>query len=529
MQIKEATQLFYFGLRGKRSYFSFGIHQVFETRFNYPGQLVGWAIRGPGDAHYAGKSLDLGNFYGRSIAYNKVSVNYARDVTSKLRLGARFNYLLGVASGESQAISGSLTISTDSVSIRTGNINMQTAGIDFFDQDNLSTRDYAEYFLKTKNKGMSLDFGATYDVTDNIMISAAVSDIGYISWKEYTRSYQVNPVNYTFRGFDLLDYINQNGNQSIDNEIDSLESLYNATETTGNTFKTSLIGKFYAGVNLKVLRINNFSALLYLDLFKNKISPAVSLGYNLQLGRLLNTTVGITYQNGNITNIGAGIALKLTHLQFYATSDRANSFVYPSRASRGDAHIGMNLVFGKTKKKETVDKKEEEKKEEVKPETVQEAIEEEVKPDSVIEVPKNNEPLPDTLGTQMQAGIQPKPVETPPSPPILKDDGAPAPVVKVPAQPKHEVVKKGTHPEELQIAHYVIVGVYRSRENAQRYSQMLLGEGHENNFGFVTARNVYYVYVHSSGDLEETRNMRDQYRTMPGFQFPDSWVLTVEE
>lgn len=522
MRLNESVQLFYLGLRGEMSYFSFGIHQVFETRFDYPGDILGWAIRGPGSRHYEGKPLDLGKFYGRSMAYNKVSVNYTRDITSTFRAGIRFSYLLGMAAGETTDVSGTLTMSTDSISINTGNLLVQTAGIDFFGQDGLTIRDYADYLLKTKNRGMSWDFGATYNIADNLMVSAAVNDIGYIKWKDYTRSYQIEPVYYTFKGFDLLELVNQSPGQGfLEAEADSLQSLYRTSETTGNAFRTSLTGKFYAGINYRLLNMNNFSALVYFDMFRKRVEPAISLGYNLQIRRLINATVGITYQNKQITNIGAGLALKLAALQIYATSDRANSFVYPSRASRADAHIGANLVFGKVKSKDKIQKKKK---------TEPEEVAKEVKQDSIPKVQDsiaNEQEIPEQ---EKQAEVQEQVEEMPPiheqvkpELPLVVEEPLKAP------EPRHEIVKKGQHPDELENGNYVVVGAFKSKLNAARYSNMLRDRGHKNSFGFVSEKKIYYVFVFTSGNLEETREIRDQYRNLTDFQFSDSWVLTVEE
>jgi hypothetical protein len=100
--------------------------------------------------------------------------------------------------------------------------------------------------------------------------------------------------------------------------------------------------------------------------------------------------------------------------------------------------------------------------------------------------------------------------------------------VKAP-EPRHEIVKKGAHADELENANYVIVGSFKSRSNAGRYSKMLRDRGHQNGFGFVSAKKVYYVFVFSSGNLEQAREVRNQYRDLTDFQFPDSWVLTVED
>jgi hypothetical protein len=538
MQYKESIQLFYFGLRGKRSYFSFAIHQVLEMRLNYPGDVVGWAIRGPGDPHYAGKPLDFGKFYGRGMAYNKVSINYAHTITSKLTVGARFNYLLGVAAGQSSKVSGSLTMNTDSVSINTGTLLAQTAGLDFFNRSNLGIIDYKSYLLGTKNKGMAWDFGATYNLTNNVTFSAAVNDLGFISWKDYTHSYEVNPIKYTFKGFDMLDYLNKSSGQKfLQGQVDSLQNLAKVTETKGGSFKTSLVGKFYGGVNFKVLGINNFSALLYVDLFQKRVSPALSLGYNLQIGRLLNTTLGITYQDGKINNIGAGIALKLLNFQIYSTSDRANSFLYPARASRGDVHTGINLVFGRAKKKskDNSDKEEEKKEPEAKKDSVsavKEPIIEPVKTDTATVQPdiQRVEEGSNVQLALIPAVVKDEPVVTQPqSEPVVnipQEEAAVQP--EVVSEPKHEIVRKGNHRDELSVSNYVIVGAFRMKVNAQQYSKMLKREGFENSFGFVTEKNIYYVFVYKSPALEETRKERDRFREMSNFQFPQSWVLTVE-
>jgi hypothetical protein len=104
-----------------------------------------------------------------------------------------------------------------------------------------------------------------------------------------------------------------------------------------------------------------------------------------------------------------------------------------------------------------------------------------------------------------------------------------APAVQPKEEPRHETVKKGTHADEFSAGHYVIAGAFRLKENAQRFSKLLKDAGYENQFGFVTEKNVYYVSVHQSASLDETRSRRDEFRKMSGFQFSDSWVLTVSE
>ncbi len=545
LRLDQSVQLFYLGVRGKKGYLSFAVHQVSDFRLSYPGDILGWAIRGPGSSHYKGRPLDFANFYGKSTAYGKISINYARDITSKLRIGFRYNYLIGIAAAETTDVNGKLLVSIDSVNITTGKMRVQTGGVEFFNQDNLDVNDYKNYFLKGKNKGMSIDVGGTYALTPRVTLSASLTDLGYISWKDYTKSYDVAPINYTFKGFDFLDYVNKTDkDEFIDAEVDSIQNLFKGSESSGNTFRTSLIGKFYAGINYKILKVNNFSALLYVDMFNKKINPALSLGYNIQLGRILNATVGATYQNKRFNNFGAGIALKLGYMQFYATSDRANSFVYPSRASRGDAHFGMNLAFGKVKKKDAALQAAKEAKDSIPATRIEEPaiIEQDtvVQQDNVdvtpIEIPVDTKavqlPLDTVQMDTLSAELIDQPLHELDS--VVHADSTVQetvsnPVIVPPTATLKEVtVTQGAHQDELSIAHYVIVGVFKSKENAGRYSEMLKKEGYDNSFGFVSAKNVFHVYVFKSDDLEETRLKRGQFRSMKDFQFSTAWILTVE-
>jgi cell division septation protein DedD len=522
LNVNNSIQLFYFGLRGKRSYFSLGIHQISETRFNYPGDVLGWAMVGPGNPRYAGRDLSVDHFKGRSLVYNQISVNYTRDITGRLRLGARFKYLMGIASGESTEATGSVRVSSDSITLRTGNVKANTAGVDFFNRKNLSTNDYVNYLLKSKNRGVALDLGAVYQLNNRITLSAAVNDIGYINWKDYTHSYTLNDVYYSFKGFNMLDYLNQqNGQQFLKKEADSLKNLYTFSEKKGDAFRTSLIGKFYAGVNYRILKINNISALFYVDLFKGKVDPAVSVAYNMQLGRTLNAVVSAAYRDGKFNNFGAGISIRLFHIQLYATSDRANSYLYPARAGSIDGHVGMNLVFGKPKKSER--EKKEEKRDsipQIKPDSV--VNKEAVQKDSVAAAPVETIPKQDSVQL-------PIPIEQAPS---VKDSVIVAPEkTEAIALPPHkdQTVKAGNHPDEFPPGHYVIVGAFRNKQNAAAHNALLRSAGYPSNYAFLSQKLLYYVYVFKSdSDLEAARVERNRVRSLLTYQFPDAWVLTVE-
>jgi hypothetical protein len=90
---------------------------------------------------------------------------------------------------------------------------------------------------------------------------------------------------------------------------------------------------------------------------------------------------------------------------------------------------------------------------------------------------------------------------------------------------RHEFVKRGTHKDEMDIADYVIAGVFKSRENARHFADGIDKMGFQADFGHLTEKGLWYVYIYESQNIEEARAERDRFRKMKMFR--DAWLLTV--
>lgn len=90
---------------------------------------------------------------------------------------------------------------------------------------------------------------------------------------------------------------------------------------------------------------------------------------------------------------------------------------------------------------------------------------------------------------------------------------------------RHEFVKRGNHMEELELGDYVIAGVFRSKVNAEHFSQGLNGHGFKTDHGHLTEKNLWYVYLAHTDNIEKAKAERDKYRKMKIFR--DAWLLTV--
>jgi hypothetical protein len=92
---------------------------------------------------------------------------------------------------------------------------------------------------------------------------------------------------------------------------------------------------------------------------------------------------------------------------------------------------------------------------------------------------------------------------------------------------RHEFYKKGSHQEELDYGDYVIVGVFKGRPNAEHFSNGLNKMAFTSDFGFLTEKAIWYVYIAQTNDINEAKAERDKYRKLRIFR--DAWLLTVHK
>lgn len=91
---------------------------------------------------------------------------------------------------------------------------------------------------------------------------------------------------------------------------------------------------------------------------------------------------------------------------------------------------------------------------------------------------------------------------------------------------RHEIVKRGSHEEELALGNYVVVGMFSYKENVYRYIRALEGFGFSGKFGHSSKNGQWYVYMDQTADINAAKQSRDRFRNLKIFK--DAWLLTVE-
>jgi type IX secretion system PorP/SprF family membrane protein len=81
----------------------------------------------------------------------------------------------------------------------------------------------------------------------------------------------------------------------------------------------------------------------------------------------------------------------------------------------------------------------------------------------------------------------------------------------------------------LKPGHYVVVGAFRSNQNALAYMNNLKKEGYPATVSFSPNKEYYYVHMGNLGTLDEAATLRDTYRKENKFTLKETWILSVDE
>jgi type IX secretion system PorP/SprF family membrane protein len=92
---------------------------------------------------------------------------------------------------------------------------------------------------------------------------------------------------------------------------------------------------------------------------------------------------------------------------------------------------------------------------------------------------------------------------------------------------KNKPTVKLTPPDYLTPGIYVVVGAFKSHENALEYQHEALAAGFPTQLG-IGKKGLYYVYVYSSNYAESSRKMRDHIRQLRVLDFKKAWVMEVD-
>ena len=354
---------------GNDGYVFLDINERIQGNIVLPGDLFRLALKG--NEGFAGKKIDLSSLRGDIKYYHEFGVGFSRNFTDKLRIGIKGKLLFGIAAASIDNKSLGITVNDDYSHTLDANLTVNMSGpvnvymnskhnVDsvVFDDSRFKTSAGAtDFFSGKKNIGLGLDIGATFDLTDRIVLSASVTDLGFIRWKnDVTNLKAYNQ--FKFSGLNMLDVIN--GTKTIDevgkDMLDSLKNAFNVSNSKA-PFTTYLPFGISLGGSYNVTKRFSVGLLSYSRIIGKQLREALTLSANLNLGNAFSTSISYTAENHRYDNLGAGMAFRAGIIQFYLLSDRIpimwnkikndkSNVMVPANWNTINLRLGMNLVFG---------------------------------------------------------------------------------------------------------------------------------------------------------------------------------------
>ena len=74
--------------------------------------------------------------------------------------------------------------------------------------------------------------------------------------------------------------------------------------------------------------------------------------------------------------------------------------------------------------------------------------------------------------------------------------------------------------------YYVVVGAFDVMSHSMKFTKEMLSKGHNVNVALNPVNNIYYVYLHSTLDLEEAKRVRNEYRWKNLLK--EVWIYNME-
>lgn len=180
-----------------------------------------------------GKTYDISDVNLYSEAYLEAGVGYSLPIDEKLTVGAKFKALIGVGSMQAdidhmRAVMGETNWNITA----SGTMNASMRGLKpSYDTDENANKYISDFEFDSPGVsgfGVGIDLGATYRLTENITLSAAVLDLGFISWGKGSTTNGVMDGTFNFDGFDLA--IGDNAANQAPGMADQFEEKKNEFE-----------------------------------------------------------------------------------------------------------------------------------------------------------------------------------------------------------------------------------------------------------------------------------------------------------
>jgi hypothetical protein len=339
---------FAIGKEEKKSYLSFGIYQEFDFFTFFPKDIISLAVYG--NVNEIGKKYNFSDLNFKADLTSVFHLGLHKRINNDLIIGARLKMYSSIININSTQNNGYLF--TDSETYKQtlySKIAINTSGVAEYKEDDFATN-FATNLTKKiflgGNLGVGVDLGLTYNLEDNLQLTASVIDLGAITHTKEVK-------NYSYVGF----YSFENPIDLANQELPSKEYLYNRYTTwrplkLNSSIRYSFDQKIYS-VNDESSYINNYSIDVYESsvgaqffMMSTSKTPILALTgfYEKKFSNKFNIKLTYTLDSFTHTNVGLGFSSKLGPVNFYVLGDNLIGYTNINKMNSLSLQFGLNIL-----------------------------------------------------------------------------------------------------------------------------------------------------------------------------------------
>lgn len=296
----------------------------------------------------------------RSQNYLELALGHSHRINDQWTVGAKLKFLFGGAYADFSADQLDVTMNGDQWRI-VGDARLKAAVLSSeFDYEDPSknapdgrrrVKGLDDVSFGLPGFGMGVDLGATFKVTKDLTLSAAINDLGFINWSKVKNASSRG--DYTFDGFeDIYAGSNNTGGNKLGDQFetlgDDLEEMFSVYDDGEGSSSQALAATINIGAEytLPVYRNLRFGFLYTSRLHGLYSYHQGLLSATIRPVKCLEASVNTAVSSTGCT-FGAALSLRAKHYNFFIGSDRifgkvSKEFI-PLNSLNANVTMGMSF------------------------------------------------------------------------------------------------------------------------------------------------------------------------------------------
>lgn len=321
--------------------FSLFANERIEADLLYDNKVMNFLIKG--NTTVLDQKVQIGKTRVSATHFREIGIGATYPSPNKdIVLGARIKYLQGFlnfSTPENQSAHLSTDGETYILNGDVSNMVLRSAGSNIYKD----IGNNIDYLIFNQNRGFAVDLGFDWNMNKYNRISASLTDLGYISWKEDIENRFIADTSFTYSGISLkkINNLEEMIKDSLVNQFD--------VEKNAKSYSTLIGPKAFVSWEYKVNdfggggKVISSAGARYVQ---QKMKFLLGVGYQQKFGKSFVGSANITKLPQQFFNLGAALAVKGGPMQFYLAVDQIYNFDV-TRFQSFDARLGINFILGR--------------------------------------------------------------------------------------------------------------------------------------------------------------------------------------